>query len=541
MTASLERESASDLDLISAARSGDEEAVAELYVRHHDAAVRYARGLTDPTTAEDLVSEAFARLLESIQAGGGPEVAFRPYLLRTVHNVYVNHVRRDSRYTWVEDADALEAPVTVDPVEERRESAVLAAAFASLPERWQAVLWHTVVESDDHTTVGRLLGLKANAVAALAFRARDGLREAYLDAHLGEARDEACGPYREELAAYARGRLRGRRRDRVEDHLARCPDCTAGYLELHALGADLGMVLAPAILGVTAATYAGAGGSGGSSIGLYHGRGHRSATTGVTAAAAVVLVAAAAAGAFAWMAQTGSGDAAVADSSDHTTGVAESGPTLTDAPPAPPTPARRPSNSPSVVPPLLPTVAPSRPVPPPTRNPAPTPPRETEAPTPSATPTAPEPTRRPSAAPTAVPSTTPTGSPTVEPTVNPTPTPDPATHEDLRLSSGSHTYYGPDHHVEMSVAALLDPTVLTIDVVGLTRFAVHSGSSYLPATCTQTSTDATATRLTCQLSPGTGMFAMDLVVSGSLDVTVRVSAEGNEDPDPTNDVLTFQS
>ena len=61
MTAFLEPDHAtSDLDLIARARGTDPEAVEELYRRHRDAALRFARSLTDPVTAEDVVAEAFA-------------------------------------------------------------------------------------------------------------------------------------------------------------------------------------------------------------------------------------------------------------------------------------------------------------------------------------------------------------------------------------------------------------------------------------------------------------------------------------------------
>ncbi|MDX3188623.1 hypothetical protein PV458_09490 [Streptomyces sp. MN03-5084-2B] len=52
-------------------------------------------------------------------------------------------------------------------------------AFAELPHRWRTVLWHTVIEPRSPAEVGQLLGLTAHGVSALAYRAREGLREAY--------------------------------------------------------------------------------------------------------------------------------------------------------------------------------------------------------------------------------------------------------------------------------------------------------------------------------------------------------------------------
>ncbi|WP_460828923.1 hypothetical protein, partial [Nocardioides hungaricus] len=129
---------------------------------------------------------------------------------------------------------------------------------------------------------------------------------------------------------------------------------------------------------------------------------------------------------------------------------------------------------------------------------------------------------------------------TTTPTPTTTPTIDPVTREDLALGSGSYTRYSSHYHVQMSVAALLDPTLLTIEAGRLTSFRVHDQSSYLPAGCTQTGSDGETARLTCEVPPGQGTFAIDLVAS-QLEVTVRVSAPGNEDPDPLDDRLAFAS
>jgi len=78
-----------------------------------------------------------------------------------------------------------------DPAVADLERTIVARAFASLPERWQAVLWHTEIEGARPADMAPLLGLTANSVAALAYRAREGLRQAYLQMHLsGAGRDE---------------------------------------------------------------------------------------------------------------------------------------------------------------------------------------------------------------------------------------------------------------------------------------------------------------------------------------------------------------
>ena len=140
------------------------------------------------------MSEAFARVLSALQRGAGPEMAFRPYLLTSVRNAFYDRMRKDKRLDVTDEVPedmgrVLAAAASSDDEEERR---LAAAAFASLPERWQLVLWHTEVEGRSPAEVAPLLGLAPNAVAALAYRAREGLRQAYLNAHIQARPPAGC-------------------------------------------------------------------------------------------------------------------------------------------------------------------------------------------------------------------------------------------------------------------------------------------------------------------------------------------------------------
>ena len=59
----------------------------ELYVEYAPAARGLALSMVPPDMADDIVAEAFARVLAAIRAGGGPDHAFRPYLLAAVRNL----------------------------------------------------------------------------------------------------------------------------------------------------------------------------------------------------------------------------------------------------------------------------------------------------------------------------------------------------------------------------------------------------------------------------------------------------------------------
>ena len=137
------------------------------------------------------------------------------------------------------------------------ESEAAARAFASLPERWQLVLWHTEVEGQRPAEVAPLLGLSPNAVSQLAHRAREGLRQAFVSMHVHDAGEprSACQATRANLGAYIRAGLSSREAARVSAHLECCRPCTAIYLELVEVDTDLRGLLAPLLLGGAAAAY----------------------------------------------------------------------------------------------------------------------------------------------------------------------------------------------------------------------------------------------------------------------------------------------
>lgn len=259
MSSTTRVEAPGDAELISAVRGGDTDAYGLLFERHVEAARRLARQLVSAGDVEDLVSEAFVKVLQVLQRGGGPDVAFRAYLLTAVRRLRVDRLRATSRLHTTDDMEMFDPGVPFrDTAVEGFESATAARAFASLPERWQLVLWHTEVEGQKPADVAPLLGMSANSVSALAYRAREGLRQAYLNEHASELDDESCQWTRAHLGAYIRNGISRRDAGKVEDHLGHCRTCAAIYLELSEVNSNLGAILAPLLLGGVGVAYASA-------------------------------------------------------------------------------------------------------------------------------------------------------------------------------------------------------------------------------------------------------------------------------------------
>jgi RNA polymerase sigma factor (sigma-70 family) len=270
VTTSLSRvEGPGDAELISAVRGGDVDAYGELFARHVDSARRLARQIAGSADADDLVSDAFTKVLVVLQRGGGPDLAFRAYLLTAVRRLHVDRLRSGARLRPVGDLTPFDPGLPFhDTAVEGFENAAAARAFATLPERWQMVLWHTEVEQQKPADIAPLLGMSANSVSALAYRAREGLRQAFLSQHAADPDDVDCAWTRDHLGAYIRGGLSRRDATRVDDHIEGCRACTAVYLELTEVNSGLAALLAPLLLGTAGLSYLSSGSGSGASAGL---------------------------------------------------------------------------------------------------------------------------------------------------------------------------------------------------------------------------------------------------------------------------------
>ncbi|MGG7465606.1 sigma-70 family RNA polymerase sigma factor, partial [Plantibacter sp. YIM 135347] len=254
--ASTEHSSAeqSDVELVESSRGGDTNAFAELWRRHSRAGRTVARSVTSSIDPDDLVSESFARIYQAINRGKGPTGAFRPYLFTTIRNTAAAWGRA-RRETSLDTLDSFEDPESSpDASIDALDRSLSARAFRSLPTRWQEVLWYTEIEQMTPAEVAPLLGMKANSVAALAYRAREGLREAWIQAHLKSVDDDSDHAFTiGRLGSYARGNLGARDTTKVEAHLDECARCMIVAAEAKDVGSRMALVLLPLVAGTAGA------------------------------------------------------------------------------------------------------------------------------------------------------------------------------------------------------------------------------------------------------------------------------------------------
>ena len=258
-----------DRELLARVRAGEDAAYGELFSRHADAVRRFSlRHVREPAEADDLTAEAFFRVLQAIRRGTGPTDHVRTYLLTVARRVAWEWSGR-RRDVPVDDEElSRRVEPYADATAQRAEYTLIGRAFTSLPERWRTVLWQVEVEGERPSAVAPLFGLSANAMSALARRAREGLRAAYLQAHLAEDHgEESCASVLVKLGSFTAGGVQGAEHRRIRKHLRTCARCTALHAELtevcstlRAHAAHLGVpAAATALVGAQVASVAVAG------------------------------------------------------------------------------------------------------------------------------------------------------------------------------------------------------------------------------------------------------------------------------------------
>ncbi|MFI5426462.1 sigma-70 family RNA polymerase sigma factor [Aeromicrobium sp. UC242_57] len=518
----------SDAELISAVRTGDLDSYGELFARHRDAATRLARQLVPGPDADDLVAESFAKVMTVLQAGKGPDEFFRAYLLTSIRRLHIDRIRAGKRLRTTGDEAELDRAVEfVDPAEMKFEQQAAAEAFASLPERWQMVLWHLDVEGQKPAQVAPLLGMTANSVSALAYRAREGLRAAYLQSHLAPTLDDACKTTTGLLGQYVRQSLRARDTANVEKHLDTCSRCSGLYLELVEVNGNLSGLLAPALLGTAAAGYLGATGTL-ASMGALLG----SAPKKLQSATSNSPVTVAAVGAATLAVVAGVVGIAVVASGDEAPPAARTQPSPS-SPPSAPAPTSAPSEPAATKPSPEDDDADlaSPPSQPPPFVPAPVDPEPQKD---DVEPTTPAPTTKPTPRPTKTPRPSPT--PTTPAPTTPTPLGPTATNYSTSVAFTDN----PDENLERQVAVAVsaggeaprgNTVTVSMSFDALSGPVTFRGGSIASWNCDSFASGDTMTAMTCsRVQTGSSVPAIVFSVHGvNPGVRINVAATDNVD------------
>lgn len=136
---------------------------------------RYARSLTrDEVTAQDLVHDALVSALENLGTFDTAR-SMQPWLLRIVHNIFINGVRREQ----VRQAHVATPPIAAvkqPGPEAALELERIQRDMANLPVDQRAVLHLVAVEGLSYREAADALGIPTGTVMSRLARARRRLR-----------------------------------------------------------------------------------------------------------------------------------------------------------------------------------------------------------------------------------------------------------------------------------------------------------------------------------------------------------------------------
>jgi RNA polymerase sigma-70 factor (sigma-E family) len=149
--------------------------LAELYLRHSPAGLRLAYLLTgDRTVAEDLMQEAFARLIGRLRHLRDPE-AFDAYLRRTIVNLAASLMRHRAVERRFLDREGPRSPrESREPDVATHES--MRRALLALPERQRAAIVLRYYEDLTEQQIAEALRCRPGTVRSLVSRGMAAMR-----------------------------------------------------------------------------------------------------------------------------------------------------------------------------------------------------------------------------------------------------------------------------------------------------------------------------------------------------------------------------
>ena len=168
----------------------DPGAFTRLYLRHYDAIFRYcAHRLFERTTAEDITSEVFLKMVENFQTFDGNEKQFRNWLYRIATNAVNEHIRKTTRrsaiLTWVWHGSGkagVDEGIAAD--ESQGNQAVIKKALRMLKPEEQAIVTMRFFENMKTEEIAEVVGTSASTVRSQLSRAIEKLRKHISSAHI---------------------------------------------------------------------------------------------------------------------------------------------------------------------------------------------------------------------------------------------------------------------------------------------------------------------------------------------------------------------
>src|SRR5438552_16855105 len=167
--------------LVARAQTGDRDALEELYLLHFDRIYSYLHmSVGNRHDAEDLTTQTFLKMLESIGRFKWRSAPFSAWLFRIAHNLAMDHFR--ARKRWQPEEEVPEPPGSEEPSAEMlamhsigRQS--MLELIETLSPEQQQVLTLKFVFNFSNADVATILGKTEGAIKSLQHRALASLQK----------------------------------------------------------------------------------------------------------------------------------------------------------------------------------------------------------------------------------------------------------------------------------------------------------------------------------------------------------------------------
>jgi len=170
-----------DRTLLDAARRMDKEALVKIFDLYSPALYKYALHLcSDPVTADHIVGDVFAKLLDQLAAGNGPKDNLRSYLYETTYHRLIDEARYSKHRAPIEVSDLVRPDVSsgfLGLEDKILFQQILHAIHTNLTDDQRHVIVLRFLEGFSLRETAAILGKTANHVKVIQNRAIAKLRK----------------------------------------------------------------------------------------------------------------------------------------------------------------------------------------------------------------------------------------------------------------------------------------------------------------------------------------------------------------------------
>jgi len=167
------------------AKQGDTKAITNLYDTHYQAVYRYIfYRVSDPSTAEDLATEVFIRMIRKLPAYQDRGKPILAWLYTIARNLVVDHHRSLGRVDQLPINDQIiedEKPGPAQQFQDSQAQDCFRKALIKLPESQRLILIYRFIEEYSTEEILELLDKSDRAMRSLQHRALRSLKKALIE------------------------------------------------------------------------------------------------------------------------------------------------------------------------------------------------------------------------------------------------------------------------------------------------------------------------------------------------------------------------